>query len=236
MALPKISYPIVEIEINQEKKYKFRPLLVKDEKLLLMAKSSDNKNDIFNTILQIINNCSLNEDLNVKKLSLFEIEYIFLKLRGFSIGNEIEVSYYDGEDNQKYDFKINLEDVKIKYPEKIVSNIIEINDGIGLTLKYPSADIYLDDKISEIEDNEIIEYLIMKCIDKIFDKDNVYDIKLENTEEVKEFIESIDIITYNKIQEFFSTVPKMEYIIEYKNSLGNNRSIVLKNLTDFFTF
>lgn len=236
MALPKISYPIVEIEINQEKKYKFRPLLVKDEKLLLMAKSSDNKNDIFNTILQIINNCSLNEDLNVKKLSLFEIEYIFLKLRGFSIGNEIEVSYYDGEDNQKYDFKINLEDVKIKYPEKIVSNIIEINDGIGLTLKYPSSDIYLDDKISEIEDNEIIEYLIMKCIDKIFDKDNVYDIKLENTEEVKEFIESIDIITYNKIQEFFSTVPKMEYIIEYKNSLGNNRSIVLKNLTDFFTF
>lgn len=236
MALPKISYPIVEIEINQEKKYKFRPLLVKDEKLLLMAKSSDNKNDIFNTILQIINNCSLNEDLNVKKLSLFEIEYIFLKLRGFSIGNEIEVSYYDGEDNQKYDFKINLEDVKIKYPEKIVSNIIEINDGIGLTLKYPSSDIYLDDKISEIEDNEIIEYLIMKCIDKIFDKDNVYDIKLENTEEIKEFIESIDIITYNKIQEFFSTVPKMEYIIEYKNSLGNNRSIVLKNLTDFFTF
>lgn len=236
MALPKISYPIVEIEINQEKKYKFRPLLVKDEKLLLMAKSSDNKNDIFNTILQIINNCSLNEDLNVKKLSLFEIEYIFLKLRGFSIGNEIEVSYYDGEDNQKYDFKINLEDVKIKYPEKIVSNIIEINDGIGLTLKYPSADIYLDDKISEIEDNEKIEYLIMKCIDKIFDKDNVYDIKLENTEEIKEFIESIDIITYNKIQEFFSTVPKMEYIIEYKNSLGNNRSIVLKNLTDFFTF
>lgn len=236
MSLPKISYPIIDIEISNEKKYKFRPLLVKDEKLLLMAKNTDSRIDIFNSILQIINNCSLNENLNVNKLSLFEIEYIFLKLRGFSIGNKIDVSYIDGEDNQKYDFIIDIDEVKIKYPEKEISNVIEIKDKIGLTLKYPAAELYLSDKMNEINDEEKIEYLILNCVDKIFDEDNVYDAKLESPEELKRFIDELDILTFNKIQEFFANVPKMEHVIRYKNTLGNDRTITLRNLNDFFIF
>ena len=124
MALPKIEYPTVNLKIPPEnKQYAFRPMLVKEEKLLLMAKTSDDESDILAAIKQVVNNCSLDPTLNIDKLPLFALEYLFIQLRGFSIGDKIDVSYRDLEDNKSYDFQINLNNVEIKYPEAVENKI-----------------------------------------------------------------------------------------------------------------
>lgn len=235
MSLPKISYPIHEITNGiTNKKYKFRPLLVKEEKLLLMAKESETSSDIFEAIIQVINNCSLDTTFDVEKLALYELEYIFLKLRGLSIGNKIEISYKDAEDNRQYDFTINLEEVLLKNKNENINNKIVINDDLGIVMKFPPASLYKDKEFLQLNNNETMNELIIRCIDKIFDKENVYDPSLETENDLREFIDNLDIQTYKKIQEFFNNVPFMEYTIDYVNSLGTKKTINLRSLSDFF--
>ena len=107
--LPKIDYPVYKIKVpSQKKESQFRPFLVKEEKLLLMAKESDNTSDILSAIKQIINNCSIDSKFDVNKLALFDLEYVFLKLRSISVDNIVKVSYKDNEDEKVYDFEIDL--------------------------------------------------------------------------------------------------------------------------------
>ena len=144
MSLPKISYPVHTIQIPSTKKNaKFRPFLVKEEKLLLMAKESQNNADILKSIKQIVNNCCLDDNFDDKKITIFDLEYLFIKLRAFSVDNVVKVSYRDEEDNQNYDFEIDLEEVKIDFPEKNDNNI-KISDKFGILMKYPSASLYED--------------------------------------------------------------------------------------------
>ena len=119
MTLPKISYPTYTIKVPSTKKnVKFRPFLVKEEKLLLMAKESENNADILQSIKQIVNNCCLDENFDNEKLTIFDLEYIFIKLRAFSVDNIVKVSYKDEEDGQNYDFEVDLNSVEIDFPEK----------------------------------------------------------------------------------------------------------------------
>lgn len=231
--LPKISYPSFSIEFT-DKKYKFRPMLVKEEKILLMAKASEESNDIFESIVQVVNNCALDPTFDITKIALYELEYAFLKLRGFSIGNEIEVSYKDDEDGKSYDFKINIQDVKLV--KKETNNKIQINEDLGITLKYPPATLYTDREFLDTPSERVMEELIIRCIDKIYDLENVYDPKLESKEELIEFINTLDVKSYNKIQEFFNDAPYMLYTLEYVNANGKNKTIELKTLNDFFIF
>jgi hypothetical protein len=235
MPLPKIDTPIFEMTIpSQDKAIKFRPFLVKEEKILLIAQQSDSDKDIILAIKQILNNCIIDSDFDVDSLATFDLEYMFLKLRARSVNNVIEVSYRDIEDDKVYTFEIDLDEVEIQKTET-QSNKIKINDEIGMIMKYPSVQT-----INNIPENasgtDVVEYLVRSCIDKIYDEDNVYIVAEEPEEEVQAFIDNLDVETYDKIRQFFSDLPKMYHKIEYKNSLGNDRSIELTSLRDFFTW
>mgnify|MGYP003345214522 CR=1 FL=1 len=235
MSLPKISYPVHTIQIPSTKKNaKFRPFLVKEEKLLLMAKESQNNADILQSIKQIVNNCCLDDNFDDKKITIFDLEYLFIKLRAFSVDNVVKVSYRDEEDNQNYDFEIDLEEVKIDFPEKNDNNI-KISDKFGILMKYPSASLYEDTDFLNLDKDYLFE-LIVRCIDKIYEGDNVFEAKNYSTKELGDFLENLDSKTFVSIQNFLMNSPKLLHVLHYKNSLGKDKQITLSSLNDFFTF
>lgn len=231
MALPKISSPIFFIKIpSSGKELKFRPFLVKEEKILLMAQQGENT-DILLALKQIINNCCFDE-LNVDDLATFDLEYIFLKLRSRSVNNVIKLKYRDTEDDNIYDFEVNLDDVEVKF-EGQVDNKIQINEEVGMVLKYPNVKV--TEKLANIEDQtELLNKILIHCVDVIYDKDNVYPTSESTEQELIEFLENLDTKTFKKIEEFFSSMPKLHHEIKYQNSLGHERTIKLNSMQDFF--
>lgn len=235
MALPKIDKPLFEMLLpSQKKQVKFRPFVVKEEKILLVAQQSGQEKDIVRAIKQILSNCVQDEGFDVNELTTFDLEYMFLKLRAKSVNNMIEVSYRDVEDDKVYDFKVDLDEVDMLQQGKVDNNI-KITDTVGVVMKYPSINI-----IEAVPENltaaDLVEFLVRSCIDVIYDEDAVYPAKDCTEEELTDFIESLDIETFTKIREFFDNLPRMYYKIEYKNSLGNERVIELTTLSDFFTW
>ena len=199
-----------------------------------MAKVSEEPTDILSAIKQVVTNCCLDPTLDIEKISLFALEYLFIRLRGFSIGDTIKVSYRDTEDDKSYEFEVDLKKVTIVYPKK-TDNKIAITKTSGLIMRYPTAAIYDDKTFLEAEGEETFYRLIVRCIDQIYDAENVYESKDFSEAEILEFIELLDVQSFEKIREFMFNLPSLYYKIEYKNSLGNDRSIEMKALTDFFT-
>lgn len=233
MPLPKLDQPIFEMLVpSQNKTVRFRPFLVKEEKILLFAQQSENERDIVLAIKQILQNCIVDK-FDVNTLCTFDLEYMFLKLRSKSVNNVVEVSYRDTEDNEVYDFKIDLDEVEIQIPENVSKNI-EITDKIGIIMKYPSITL-LDSAPDGASPLEMVEYLVRSCIDQVYDEEDVYFVAEQPKEEVDAFIDSLDVETYEKIRSFFNQLPRMYYKLEYKNSLGNDRLIEMTSLRDFFT-
>lgn len=236
MSLPKIEHPIFNIEVpSLKKKFKFRPFLVKEEKILLMAKESGEFTDVLESINQIVNNCSLDPKLDIDKLTLNDLETLFIRLKAISVDNIVNVSYRDSEDKKVYSFDIDLNDVKTLYSKEPVDNVIKISSDSGLIMKYPSASIYKDKEFLSLEKDYIFE-LIIRCIDSICIKDEVYPASDFSKSDLSEFLENLDLKTFEKIQKFLLSVPKLHYTIEYTNELGNKRNIVLSSLNDFFTW
>lgn len=235
MSLPKIDKPLFDLLVpSMDKTYKCRPFVVREEKILLMAQESGSEKDIIMAIKQVINNCIQDPKFDVDKLATFDLEYMFLKLRAQSVNNVIEVSYRDNEDNKVYDFKVDLDEVKMRRKEEM-SNKIMINDKVGIMMAYPSVTL-LKDAPEDSTPAELVEYLVRNCIAQVFDEEGVYPTNEYTPEEVTDFIDSLDINTFDKIRAFFDNLPQMYYKIEYKNSLGNDRSIELTSLNDFFTW
>jgi DNA-binding Lrp family transcriptional regulator len=236
MALPKFSSPVLTFEIPSTKtKFKFRPFLVKEEKLLLMAKASEEQTDILGAIKQVVNNCSLDDKFDVNALAIFDVEFLFLKLRGASIDNMIEVSYEDQEDKKVYDFEVELEKVKLVWPKKVPSNKIAVNKTSGLVLRYPPASLYDNEEFLASPEKEVMFELMAACITQIYDGDEVYEAKDYTHKELLDFVSDLDVKTFKAIEDFLQSAPKMDYLIEYKNSKGTDRQIRLTSLTDFFT-
>lgn len=233
MSLPKIDQPIHNINVpSLKKKFAFRPFLVKEEKLLLMAKESENASDILAAIKQVINNCSLNSNLAVEKLPIFDLEYLFLKLRSISVDNVVKISYKDFEDNKEYQFEIDLNEVEVKFPKKNEENI-KITNKSGIVMKYPTASLYDDKDFMNLEKDHMFE-LIVRCVDKIYYEDDIYEAKDYKKQELSEFLENLNVATFEKILEFLMNVPKIHHEIKYTNSLGNERKIEFNSLNDFF--
>lgn len=234
-SLPKIDYPILNIKIPSLKKdFMFRPFLVKEEKLLLMAKESGKDIDIFVAIKQVVQNCCLDKKFDVDSLAIFDLEYIFIKLRSFSIDNNVKIAYKDEEDGKVYEFEVNLEEIKVEIPKKI-NNVIKINEKVGLIMKHPSASLYSDEDFLKVEKDHLFE-LILKCIDKIYEEDEVFETKNFSKTELSEFVENLNVKVFEKIHEFLMNTPKIKYSIKYKNSSGKEKEIVLSSLNDFFSW
>lgn len=233
MSLPKIDYPLYNIEIpSLKKEFRFRPFLVKEEKLLLMAKESDNNSDILSSIKQVVNNCSMDNNFDINKLAVFDLEYIFLKLRALSVDNKVKLTYIDNEDGKTYNFEVDLNDIKVKFPEKINNNI-KLTEKSGILMKYPPASLYSDQDFLNLKKDHMFE-LIIRCLDKIYEDDSIIELKQYSNKQLTEFLDNLNIQTFEKIQEFLLSVPKIEYVIKYKNSLDNDREIILNSLNDFF--
>ena len=232
--LPKIKHPIFEFVIpSTNKKESFRPFLVKEEKILLMAKTSEEPNEILRAVKQVVNNCALSKSFDVDRLAIFDIEYLFMQLRAISVNNIVKVSYRDNEDDEIYEFSIDLKEVKVQFPEKI-DRVIKITDKMGIQMRYPSASIFDDKDFFGSGDDAFYE-LVIRCIDKIYDGDEIYDPTEYSKKEVEQFLDDCGIDTFEKVQLFMTNVPKLYHKLEYKNKNGNQRIIELTSLTDFFT-
>jgi len=234
MALPKIQSPTFEVIIPSiNKTVLFRPFLVKEEKILLMAQQSNDDKDIIKAIKQVVNNCCLDDKLDIDKLATFDLEYLFLKLRARSVNNVVEILYKDAEDEKEYKFSINLDDVEVTMPKKSEKNI-KINKKSGIVMKYPNLSIV--DQIKDFKDEmEFLNFFIIKCIDEIYDENDVYPASEQTDEELQEFIDNLDVKTFDKIREFMENMPKLEHVITYTNSLGKEKKMTLSTLNDFFT-
>ncbi len=219
---------------STKKKIKIRPMLVKEEKILLMAKTSDDATAILPAIKQVVNNCIVESDIDVDRLALFDIEYLFIKIRGFSVSNVVKVSYRDNSDDKVYDFEIDLDKIEVQFPKNI-EKTIKMTDTTGIIMKYPEASLYSDEEFLNSSPEDIIENLITRCIDKVYDGDVIFDTKTFTVKEVKEFVEELDINTYDKMKTFLTDLPKLYHKLEYKNSKGEDREIVMSALNDFFT-
>lgn len=232
MRLPKIDQPLFDMIIpSTGRKIAFRPFLVKEEKILLIAQQSGNDSEIIRAIKQILTNCIV-DDIDLDTFAIFDLEYAFLKLRSKSVNNVVKLSYRDTEDDEVYDFELDLDTIEIDMPESINSKI-EITKDVGMTMKYPSASI--TDRMKEF-DNEVdlMTFFIVNCVDTIYDDENVYVADDFSEEEISEFLDGLDVKTFEKIREFFESVPRLYHKIEYTNIGGNQRSIELSSLKDFF--
>jgi hypothetical protein len=235
MSLPKIDYQINEILVESlKKKVKFRPILVREEKLLLIAKQAENENDIFMAVKQVVTNCAL-EPLNVDILPLYELEHIFLQLRVQSIGGTIELSYHDNDDDQDYNFKIEVSDIKIERPEGS-SPTIQVNDDIVLELRYPPASLYGNEAfLGAATALDSFNEVVYSSIVAIWEGETMHEVGPNyDRVELAEFVDSLPPEAYRKVQDFFIAVPHMHHKIEYKNKNGTDRTIVLRTLSDFF--
>lgn len=234
MPLPKIMHPSFDFVIpSSGKRESFRPFLVKEEKILLMAKASEDSADIFRSIKQVVNNCALSLTFDISKLTIFDLEYLFLRLRSVSVSNSVKVSYRDNEDSEIYDFEIDLKTIEIKFPDNIERNI-KINDTMGIVMKYPAASLFDDEDYFKSGDQAYYE-LILRCIDKIFSGEDIYLASDYTHEDIENFIDECGIEVFTKIQAFMTNTPRLYHKLTYINKMGNERNIELTSLTDFFT-
>lgn len=231
MALPKIKHPTYKVTIPSTKQQiTLRPFTVQEEKLLLMAKTTEKNEDILHSVKQIIQNCII-EPINVDKLATFDIEYLFIKLRAKSIGEVVDLEYTDPDTNEIIKFKVNLDDIEVKFDDKH-SNKIQLLDDIGIVLNYPTLE---EIKILESggTEQENVFKILMQCIDKIYDTEDVYDDYTEK--ELEDFMNSLPMDSMSKIKEFFETMPTIEHTVKLKNKEGKKRDIILKGINSFFT-
>lgn len=232
MTFPKIEHPIISIIVPSNKmKLNFRPMLVKEEKILLMAKESNDDNDIFFSLFQIVNNCCVSE-YNIEELSTFDIDYIFLKLVAASIENVVNITVTDANDKKKYNFEIDLNSVDVLFPED-KSTKIEIDSDFGIILKYPNASLYKNKSLlAGLGDDNIVDTLLVSSIKEVYKGDKI--VIAENNDEVKEFVENLSIPVYRKIRKFVLDSPTLYHKIDYKNSLNEDRFVEMRSLSDFF--
>jgi hypothetical protein len=234
MPLPKIAIPTFElIQPSTQEPLMYRPFLVKEEKLLLIAKESGDKKDIHNAIKQIVNNCVLKESFDANQIPIFDMEYIFINIRSKSVSNVVKFKVEDSTDDQDYELEVNLDEVQVVTDENH-TNKIQINDEIGLVMKYPMPEI--SERIMNMTSFTDIAYeTVMSSIDYVYDEENVYPWNENSQKEKEQFLDSIDTKTYDKITDFFSTMPKIEHVVTYTNSKGEEKKVVFRNLEDFFT-
>lgn len=243
MALPIIDRPTYAFEIpSTGKQSRFRSMTIKEEKVLLVAKESNDPNDILTAIVQIVNNCSLDGDLKVEKLPLFDIEYLFLKIRAASVSNLAKMSFTesweeDGETKTKsHDFEVDLSSIEMKKPELADSDrLVKVNDEIGIELQFPPVEMNLSEEYRKTtKEADLMDLLIRHSIKSIYDGDaKITDF---SKEELARFVDSLPSEFFEKITNFLEKQPSLYHALEYKDHNGETQKIELTTLTDFFTF
>lgn len=237
MALPEIKHPVHKLKVpSSNKEIRYRPYTVKEEKLLLTVRLSDDIEEIIETIKQIIKNC-VYDDIDPEKLAMFDVEYIFVNLRKVSVSNEVEM-YLDHE-GKKIPFKVDLNNVKIRFDEKH-TNIIQINDDVSIKLRYPNIkqilrleSLTVTEGVTPTQVNDYIFEMFIDCIESIMDSEKVY--SDFTRDELSTFVLSLPSENNDKILQFFNTMPTLEHTVNVKLPNGETKEATLRGLKDFFT-
>jgi len=236
MALPKLTTPTYELEVpSTDEKISYRPFLVKEEKILLIAMESGKNEDIVNAIKQIVSECTFNK-LKLGNMPMFDIEYIFLNIRAKSIGEVSKLRLLCPDDKKTYaDIEVNLEEVQVQV-DKDHTNKIELTDSMGMIMTYPTIDSFMDTGLQTITASNMLE-VIGSCILQIYENngEKVYEGKDQTSKELNEFIEQLSSQQFKQVQKFYDTMPKLKHTIKVKNPKTKKTSeITLQGLNDFF--
>jgi len=236
MALPKIGYPTYELELpSTGKNIKYRPFLVKEEKVLLMALESKDEKQVISAVKDLIKNCVISR-IKVDTLPSFDLEYLFLKIRGASIGETITLTVTCLDDNETtVEANININEVEVLKPEGHNKKIM-FDDTTGIVMRYPSMKEFVDREFlqKEMKTEEVYGF-IADSIDQIFDDEEVYDSSTTTKKEFRTFVDSLTTTQFGKIQKFYETAPKLSHTFKVINPKTNKESeYTIEGLQSFF--
>ena len=233
MALPKLATAKYELTLpSTGQKVEYRPFLVKEEKILLTAQSTGEDADMLRAVEQIIENCTFGE-LKVGELPFFDIEYVFIKLRSKSIGEVATVNLLCPDDGEtRVEVDINLDEVECV--RDVTHNAeIQLTEEVGIKLDYPRIDSIAS--MAQVSDSEAGFAIVKQCISQIYDKENVYAKSDMDSKELDEFIDSLSHGQFEKVQEFFDTMPKVKHAVKVKNpNTGVESEVVVEGMQNFF--
>jgi len=236
MALPKLNTPTYELELpSSDEKIKFRPFLVKEEKILMIAMESGKSPDIINAVKDIVKTCTFDK-LDISNIPMFDVEYVFLRIRSKSVGEVSKLKLLCPDDKKTYaDVEVNLEDVQVQVGDDH-TNKIELGDGKGVIMTYPTIDSFSETGIQNITAKNMLD-VIGTCMLQIYEDkgEKVYEAKDQTKKELNDFIESMNTGQFQKLQKFFDTMPKLKHTVKVKNPKTKKESeVTLTGLNDFF--
>ena len=240
MPLPTIETPTYELKLpSSNKKIKYRPFLVKEEKILILALESKSQNEITNAVTDVLKKCILTRGIKVDDLPTFDIEYLFLNIRAKSIGEDIKLTVTCPDDGEtKVPVTIYVDEIKVIKPKDHKIDIV-LDDKMSLRMKYPSLNQFIESNFDTEDEAETIVdktfRVVADCMDTIFDGEDAWEAKDYSAQERLDFVQQLNSQQYKKVENFFSTMPKLSHTIEVVNPNTKEKgSVVLEGLSDFF--
>lgn len=238
MPLPKIATPTYELEIPSSKKIiKFRPFLVKEEKILIIAMESQDNKQIGNAVKEVISNCILTKGIKVDDLSTFDIEYLFLNIRGKSVGESVDILITCPDDNEtQVPVSINLDDIRVQTKPEHTRDI-KLDNNLTMRMKYPSLSEFIKSNFNTEDDVTVDDSfdLICSCVEQIYNEEESWAASDFSKEELNDFLEQLSSKQFKEIEKFFDTMPKLSHTIKIKNPNTKVQSeVVLEGLSAFF--
>ena len=238
MPLPTIVTPTYELELpSTGKKVKYRPFLVKEEKLLVLALETEETKDISTAIKTVLKNCIQTRGVKVENLPTFDIEFLFLNIRGKSVGEEVEVNLIAPDDGEtQVPVTISIDDIKIQ-KTKGHTNKVKLDETLVMEMKYPSLDQFIKSNFDFTEEVNMDQSfdLIASCIDKIYNEEEVWSTADCTKKEVKDFLEQMNSMQFKEIETFFDSMPKLSHSVTFTNPKTKVEStVVLEGLSSFF--
>ena len=239
MPLPKINTPTYELEIpSTGKKIKYRPFLVREEKILVMALETEDMGQISNAIVEILSACINTRGVKVQELAMFDIEYLFLNVRAKSVGEKIDVTVTCPDDGEtQVQTEIDIDTIRVQ-KDKEHTNIIKLDDTLSMKLKYPSMDQFVENNF-EIEGDGGVDQsleMISSCIEMIYNDDECWSAKDSTKKEMLEFVEQMNTKQFQEIEKFFATMPKLSHTVVVKNpNTKKDNEVVIEGLASFFS-
>ena len=242
MPLPKINTPTYELTLpSNRKKIRYRPFLVREEKILVLAMESNDQKQITDAIVQIIGDCLITKNIDVTKLPTFDIEYLFLNVRSKSVGETVEVNITCPDDGKTtVETSINIDDIKV-VKNKDHKLIIQLDDKYSMKLKYPTLDQFVENnfdfEMAEVKESvSVAMSMLSTCIDMIYDQEESWDASESTKEELDEFIDQLNTKQFQEVEQFFRTMPKLSHKLKVKNpQTGVESEVVLEGLASFFS-
>jgi len=239
MPLPKINTPTYELVLpSSNRKVKYRPFLVREEKLLIIALESEDLKQITTAVIDVLNSCILTKGTKVEKMATFDIEYLFLNVRAKSVGEQVEVNVICPDDGETtVQMPIDIDAIKVQ-KNKEHTDIVKLDDDISLKLKYPSLTEFISSNFDADSTNDVdtTMHMITSCIDIIYNAEESWKASESTTKELQDFVEQLNTKQFKDIENFFNTMPKLSHTLKVTNpNTDVENEVVLEGLASFFS-